>query len=79
MSEELTITKERVLEAAGKCPEATEVLKAIFPSVFEKDYCCDVFKDAFKVGDIKKCGKDFSFGRDGWFIISCPFCRTNLR
>lgn len=34
MSEELKITKERVLSAAGKCGTAKEVLKELFPEVF---------------------------------------------
>lgn len=35
MSDTLTITKEKVLEAASKCSTAKEVLKTIFPEVFE--------------------------------------------
>lgn len=30
----LTITKEKVLEAAAKCPQAKETLKTLFPEVF---------------------------------------------
>jgi hypothetical protein len=37
MSEQLTITKEKVLEAAAKCSTAKEVLKTIFPEVFVED------------------------------------------
>jgi hypothetical protein len=35
MSGTLTITKEKVLEAANKCSTAKEVLKTIFPEVFK--------------------------------------------
>jgi hypothetical protein len=31
----LEITKEKVLEAASKCSEAKEILKTLFPEVFE--------------------------------------------
>lgn len=34
---ELKITKERVLEAAEKCGAAKNVLKSLFPEVFEDD------------------------------------------
>ena len=79
MSEELTITKERVLEAAGKCPEAKEVLKAMFPSVFEKEYCCDVFKQTVEGGDIQQRGTDRpTFGKSGWFVFHCPFCGIKI-
>lgn len=37
MEKELKITKERVLEAANSCAQAKEVLKKIFPEVFEDD------------------------------------------
>lgn len=33
---ELKISKEAVLEASKKCPDAKEVLKALFPDVFKK-------------------------------------------
>ena len=37
MSEELALpTKESIRKAAEKCPEAKEVLKELFPSVFSK-------------------------------------------
>ena len=32
----LTITKEKVLQAAEKCPQAKETLKTLFPEVFER-------------------------------------------
>ena len=35
MSEELTITKERVLKAAEQCEDAKEVLETLFPEAFE--------------------------------------------
>ena len=35
MSEELKVTKERVLEAAKLCPTASEVLKGLFPEAFD--------------------------------------------
>lgn len=34
---ELKITKERILEAASKCPQAKETLKTLFPEVFSQD------------------------------------------
>lgn len=34
---ELKITKEKVLEAAAKCPTAKETLKTLFPEFFEKE------------------------------------------
>ena len=33
----LTITKEKVLEAAAKCSTAKETLKTLFPECFEED------------------------------------------
>lgn len=35
MTETLNITKERVLEAAGKCETAKATLKVLFPEIFE--------------------------------------------
>lgn len=35
--ENLTITKEKVLEAASKCSTAKETLKVLFPEVFETE------------------------------------------
>ena len=49
MSEELTITKERVLETAEKCPEAKEIFKVMFPSAFKSAV-------DFKIGDIVESG-----------------------
>ena len=31
-------TKERVLEAAGKCPQAKETLRILFPEYFKEEY-----------------------------------------
>ena len=36
-STELKITSEKVLSAANKCPQAKEVLKEMFPEVFEEN------------------------------------------
>ena len=38
MSKELKITKEKVLEASESCPDAKEVLKTLFPSVFKDEW-----------------------------------------
>ena len=38
MSEKLEIEKDRVLKAAEKCPQAKEILSAIFPDVFEGEW-----------------------------------------
>ena len=35
MSDDLKISKEKVLEASKKCPQAKEVLKTLFPDVFK--------------------------------------------
>lgn len=40
--EELKITKEKVLEAASKCPQSKETLKTLFPDVFEDDKYIDL-------------------------------------
>ena len=37
-SKELKISKEAVLEASKTCPDAKEVLKALFPDVFEEKF-----------------------------------------
>jgi hypothetical protein len=42
MSEELKITKERVLEAAKECPTSQAVMKKLFPEVFEEDRLFDM-------------------------------------
>lgn len=34
---ELKVSEENVLKAADKCPQAKEVLKELFPEVFDKD------------------------------------------
>lgn len=38
----LTITKEKILAGADKCPQAREVLKSMFPEVFEDDKSINV-------------------------------------
>lgn len=38
---ELKITKEKVLEAAGKCSTAKQTLQVLFPEVFESDFDSD--------------------------------------
>lgn len=37
----LTITTQRVLDAAKQCPDAERVLKTLFPEVFKKDLRVD--------------------------------------
>ena len=46
----LEITKEKVLEAADKCPQAKETLKTLFPEVF-KGAAAKVFRagDRFRI------------------------------
>lgn len=46
MSEELKITKERVLAAADSCGTAKEVLRKLFPEVFG-DKWADITKDCY--------------------------------
>lgn len=36
--EELKISREKVIEAAGKCSTAKEILKTLFPEVFESKF-----------------------------------------
>jgi len=42
----LTVTKDKVLEAAGKCGTAKDILKTIFPEAFKSEweavYCSDI-------------------------------------
>lgn len=46
---ELKISKEKVLEAAGKCPQAKETLKTLWPEVFEeKGSLPKLFKDTVR-------------------------------
>jgi hypothetical protein len=40
----ITISKDKVLEAAKKCPQAKETLKILFPEVFEDDKYLDLSK-----------------------------------
>jgi hypothetical protein len=50
MSDELKITKEKVLEAAKKCASAKQVLSTLFPEVFEKKLykCGTIFVEGNK-------------------------------
>ena len=41
--ENLTITKEKVLEAASKCSQAKETLKGLFPECFEEDKSINLY------------------------------------
>ena len=43
----MEITKERVIEAANKCPQAKETLKTLFPECFEDDKYFDLVKINF--------------------------------
>jgi len=42
---ELKVTPEKVLEAAEKCPQAIETLKALFPEIFKDDILINVHCD----------------------------------
>lgn len=44
---ELTITKEKVIEAASKCSQAKEILKTLFPEVFKKSNEVDLTELSF--------------------------------
>jgi hypothetical protein len=60
--EELKVTKEKVLKASKNCPQAKEVLKELFPEVFEEQ---------FKDFDICKSGNDLRLAWNGRFYSSC--------
>ncbi len=47
----LETTKERVLEAAGKCKEAKETLKTLFPEVFKSERV-ETFKEACETNGV---------------------------
>lgn len=53
---ELKITKEKVLAAAEKCSTAKEVLKEMFPDVFEEDNPFSHIEDDGTWTDSKLCG-----------------------
>lgn len=55
-NETLTVTKQRVLEAAKKCEVAKETLEALFPDAFKKE--------PFKLGDI------LSNDHNNFFVVS---------
>ena len=44
MSETITITKKRVLEAAASCPTANNVLRILCPEAFSKEFVYDANK-----------------------------------
>lgn len=61
----LDITKEKILEAASKCGDAKEILKTLFPDVFEEEFwevkikenkeiyfVNTLIKQSFNVGDM---------------------------
>jgi hypothetical protein len=43
---ELRITKDRVIEAANECPDATKVLKTLFPEAFSKKLQVGYYKQS---------------------------------
>jgi hypothetical protein len=72
----ITISKDKVLEAAKKCPQAKETLKILFPEVFEDDKYLDLSKlvviDKIHDGMIfsDKCFKDVTgVNNDGDLIV----------
>ena len=56
MSDQLTITKEKVLEAASQCSMAKETLEILFPEAFEDDRAVDVKSSKFRKDDIMDRG-----------------------
>lgn len=57
------ITKDRVLEAASKCPTAKETLKVLFPEFFEEVY---------KIGDF------FNDGNENYILAQIDFSKCAL-
>ncbi len=53
---ELKITKEKVLSAAKKCSQAKEVLKEMFPEVFEDDKYLELKNSSFTSAGYKEPG-----------------------
>lgn len=51
---ELKITKEKILEAASKCSTAKEILKTLFPEVFENNKYFDL--DRLETSELKNIG-----------------------
>jgi hypothetical protein len=71
MATQLTITKEKVLEAAAKCSTAKDVLKTIFPEVFVDDKFVDTSNWAPMVNGfgsyvIRPCGTGDLAGKALW-------------
>lgn len=75
---ELKISKEAVLEASKKCPDAKEVLKVLFPGVFKDEWVeitekCEWKLREYKSGYAVRCMYDsyvlFRLEADG---IVCP-------
>lgn len=59
---ELKISKEAVLEASKKCPDAKEVLKALFPDVFKEEW----------IDITKECS--YTLGEDtGGYFLRCEY------
>ena len=67
MSEELKITKGRVLEAADSCGTAKEVLKKLFPEVFEVK---EEWEDVSDKCRIKFGYADVVIAGDGWNLFA---------
>jgi hypothetical protein len=59
VSEELKITKERVLAAASKCTDAREVLKELFPEAFEDKW--------FDLPLILSQNENYQFNPNCWY------------
>jgi hypothetical protein len=59
----LEITKEKVLEAASKCSEAKEILKTLFPEVF------DGGRDVFKKDYNEKSDLVLAWNSDGNSVV----------
>jgi len=60
---ELKITPDKVLSAAKKCPQAKEVLKEMFPEVFEEDKYFDLSNTTIyspQVGIAIRCSGEYA-------------------
>jgi len=69
--EELKITKERVLAAAGTCPTARKALEELFPEAFEKHEPSTAFTERGGLEELAKLinnGENLPFG-NVWFKI----------
>ena len=74
MSEELTITKERVLEASKSCGEARSVLKVLFPEAFEREVEeVDIFDEC----TISHEGNGILFMHDGYYVCTLEIDTEN--